>query len=304
MVNKQTNQGAISYVPCESNKVKKQTNPRTPYFRLYYQNHPQKYLASKQKHRLHLKSLKPKKPRSFFLKQREKNFLRCLDKHHIIVPILRFLKTKHPTTKNWNSPTWWCPKTIFQLLAQGYNYFTLLNKDNSYKEVRIGCIDIDVKGWTKLPTKYWTCYITANNGKIKFLFLYKDSESLKTGKGYFNDQPILDFKVSGGIMGIGSYHPNGQPYQVKGAGSLFLKNNHVFNNPYEVMHLLQQDWGIQYKTIREHFAIVKNKGKVLIKDQTPFKDESLQEQLLSLSVKGPPWPEAGKLSDNSSKTGI
>jgi hypothetical protein len=42
-------------------------------------------------------------------------------------------------------------------------------------------------------------------------------------------------------MGIGSYHPNGQPYQVKGAGSFFLKNNHIFKNPYEVMYLLKED---------------------------------------------------------------
>ncbi|CAH1770603.1 10217_t:CDS:2, partial [Entrophospora sp. SA101] len=56
----------------------------------------------------------------------------------------------------------------------------------SYKGVRIGCIDIDEKG-------------------------------LKTGKGYFQGKAILDFKISGGIMGIGSIHPNGKPYQVKGA---------------------------------------------------------------------------------------
>lgn len=110
-------------------------------------------------------------------------------------------------------------------------------------------------------------------------------------------------------MGIGSYHPNGQPYQVKGAGSFFLKNNHIFNNPYEVMHLLQQDWGIEYKTMREHFYKQKNKQKVLIKDQTPFKDKSFKEQLLSLSVKGPPWPtcqwDKGKLfKEYSSKIGI
>jgi len=42
-------------------------------------------------------------------------------------------------------------------------------------------------------------------------------------------------------MGIGSFHPNGKPYQVKGAGSFFLKNNHIFKNPYEVMELLKQD---------------------------------------------------------------
>src|SRR5690348_6594815 len=73
---------------------------RGDYFRLYYSKNKPKYLLSKQKHRAKLKSLKPQKPLSNFLKKRLHNFLRCLDKHHIIVPILRFLKTKHPTTKN------------------------------------------------------------------------------------------------------------------------------------------------------------------------------------------------------------
>ena len=123
---------------------------RKEYFRLYYSKNKPKYLLSKQKHRAKLKLLKPKKPRSFFLQTREHNFINCLDKYHITIPILRFLKTKHPTIKNWNKPNWWCPQTITQLLQQGYNYFTLLNKDNSYKGVRIGCIDIDQKGWTKI----------------------------------------------------------------------------------------------------------------------------------------------------------
>jgi len=51
---------------------------------------------------------------------------------------------------------------------------------------------------------------------------------------------------------------------------------------------LQAKVGIEYKTIREHFFIVKNKEKVLIKDQNPFKGQALKEQLFSLSVKGPP----------------
>ena len=285
-------------------KPKTKGTPRKEYFRLYNQKRLPYLLTYQQNHRQQLKALKPQKPLSSFLKKRLHNFLRCLNKHHIIVPILRLLKTKHPIIKGWNKPNWWCPQTIFQLLQQGQNYFTLLNKDNSYKGVRIGCIDIDTKGWTKIPTKYWTCYITANNGKIKLLFLYRDNENLKTGKGYFQDQPILDFKVSGGIMGIGSFHPNGQPYQVKGAGSFFLKQNHIFNNPYEVMHLLQQDWGIEYKTIREHFITQKNKQKVLIKDPNPLAGESLQEQLFSLSVKGPPWPKGEVIKKYSSKTGI
>jgi len=288
--------------PTKSSRHGKHKNPN--YQREYYLKNRQKFLTLRRiKHQKFYQS-KIKKPRSFFLQTREQNFINCLDKHHIIVPILRFLKTKHPTIKNWNKLNWWCKQTITQLLQQGQNYFTILNKDNSYKGVRIGCIDIDTKGWTKIPTKYWCCYITPNNGKIKLLFLYKDNCGLKTGKGYFKDQPILDFKVSGGIMGIGSFHPNGQPYQVKGAGSFFLKNNHIFNNPYEVMHLLQQDWGLEYKTISQHFFMQKNKQKVLIKDPNPLAGESFKEQLFSLSVKGPPWPKGEVIKKYSSKRGI
>ena len=58
-------------------------------------------------------------------------------------------------------------------------------------------------------------------------------------------------------MGIGSFHPNGKPYQVKGAGSFFLKNNHIFKNPYEVVELLKEDFGIEYKSIKEHFSYAK-----------------------------------------------
>jgi hypothetical protein len=73
------------------------------------------------------------------------------------------------------------------------------------------------------------------------LFLYKDNQGLKTGKGYFQGEAILDFKISGGIMGIGSIHPNGKPYVLKGAGSFFLQGNRVFNSPKEVIELLKQD---------------------------------------------------------------
>lgn len=223
----------------------------------YYAKNKQKYLLANQKYRAKLKAQKSPKPRSPFLLKREQSFINCLNKHHITVPIPRSLKTKHPIIKGWNKPNWWWQTKITDLLNQGYNYFTLLNKDNSYKGVRIGCIDIDQKGWTKIPTKYWCCYISADNGKIKLLFLYEDNEGLKTGKGYFKGKPILDFKISGGIMGIGSFHPNGKPYQVKGAGSFFLKNNHIFKNPYEVMQLLKQDFGIEYKIYEQTFCLSK-----------------------------------------------
>jgi hypothetical protein len=42
-------------------------------------------------------------------------------------------------------------------------------------------------------------------------------------------------------MGLGSIHPNGKPYSLKGAGSLFLANNKIFNSPHEVVELLKQD---------------------------------------------------------------
>lgn len=64
-------------------------------------------------------------------------------------------------------------------------------------------------------------------------------------------------------MGIGSFHPNGKPYQVKGAGSFFLKNNYVFKNPYEIIALLKQDFGIEIKSIREHFIYTKTIEKVI-----------------------------------------
>jgi hypothetical protein len=51
---------------------------------------------------------------------------------------------------------------------------------------------------------------------------------------------------------------------------------------------LQAKVGIEYKTISQHFFMQKNKQKVLIKDPNPLAGESLQAQLFSLSVKGPP----------------
>ena len=227
------------------------------YWHTYNKKRHEYLLNKQQERRAKLKLSKPPKPQSLFLQKRQQKFINCLDKHHLVVPVPRSLKIKHPIIQGWNKPNWWWKEKIPQLLAKGHNYFTLLNKDGSYKGVRIGCIDIDEKGWTKIPTKYWCCYISANNGKIKLLFLYEDNCGLKTGKGYFQGKAILDFKISGGIMGIGSIHPNGKPYQVKGAGSFFLRNNFVFQSPQEVIELLKQDWGIEIKSMREHFIYTK-----------------------------------------------
>jgi hypothetical protein len=95
------------------------------------------------------------------------------------------------------------------------------------------------------------------------LFLYRDNCGLKTSKGYFQEKPLLDFKISGGIMGVGSIHPNGKPYQVKGVGSFFLLNNKIFNSPYEVAELLKQDWGIEILSIREQFIKQKERENSL-----------------------------------------
>jgi hypothetical protein len=73
------------------------------------------------------------------------------------------------------------------------------------------------------------------------LFLYRDNNGLKTSAGYYQGKKILDFKISGGIMGLGSIHPNGKPYSLKGAGSFFLQNNQIFNSPQEVIKLLKRD---------------------------------------------------------------
>lgn len=250
----EVSQASVNQTEClQIKKTSKHGKHKEGYFAFYYQKNKQKYLLSQQKHRTKIKTKKPLKLRSLFSLNREKNLLSCLNKHHITVPVPRFLKVKHPIIQGWNKPNYWYKETIFELLKKGWNYFTLLNKDKSYQGVRIGCIDIDEKGWTKLPTKYWCCYISAGNGKIKLLFLYRDNRGLKTSAGYFQDQKILDFKISGGIMGLGSIHPNGKPYSLKGAGSFFLQNNKVFNSPHEVIELLKQDWGIEVLSIKEHF---------------------------------------------------
>jgi len=62
----------------------------------YYSQNKQKYLLANQKYRAKLKAKKEPKTRSLFLIQREKNFIRCLDKHHLVVPVPRSLKIKHP----------------------------------------------------------------------------------------------------------------------------------------------------------------------------------------------------------------
>jgi len=62
----------------------------------YYAKNKERFLLAQKKYRTKLKANKPFKSRSRFLINREKNLLSCLNKHHITVPVPRFLKVKHP----------------------------------------------------------------------------------------------------------------------------------------------------------------------------------------------------------------
>ena len=95
-------------------------------------------------------------------------------------------------------------------------------------------------------------------------------------------------------MGIGSIHPNGNPYQLKGAGSFFLQNNKIFNSPYEVAELLRQDWGIEILSSREQF--------IKQKEQKNTQQEQAIESLFIPKVE-PPGNYGGKLRNNFSKIG-
>jgi len=59
---------------------------------------------------------------------------------------------------------------------------------------------------------------------------------------------------------------------------------------------LQVEIGIEYKTIREHFFIVKNKQKVLIDNIRPFNHY--------FSAREPPWLKGEVIRKCSSKIGI
>jgi hypothetical protein len=89
----------ISYT-AKQEKSKRHGKHKENYFTSYYSKNKQKYLLANQKYRTKLKSNNPPKPTSFFLKTRQNNLLSCLNKHHITVPVPRFLKIKHPIIKN------------------------------------------------------------------------------------------------------------------------------------------------------------------------------------------------------------
>jgi hypothetical protein len=100
MASNTINQEIVSQTDFLITQKKKKDRHKRGYFNLYYQKNKQKYSLANQKYRLKKQANKPIKSASFFQINREKNFLTCLNKHHVIVPVPRFLKIKHPIIKN------------------------------------------------------------------------------------------------------------------------------------------------------------------------------------------------------------
>jgi hypothetical protein len=87
---------ALTTTCSQSLQKSKHGQHKKDYFAFYYQKNKQKYLLAQQKYRTKLKANKPVKSHSLFSINRQKNLLSCLNKHHITVPVPRFLKIKHP----------------------------------------------------------------------------------------------------------------------------------------------------------------------------------------------------------------
>jgi hypothetical protein len=91
----------------EKQKISKHGKHKNPnYHRDYYLKNRQKLLLKRKLRHSQTYQKKPPKPRSLFSLKREKNLLSCLNKHHIIVAVPRFLKVKHPIIRGWNSPNY------------------------------------------------------------------------------------------------------------------------------------------------------------------------------------------------------
>ena len=284
--------------------AKKSNPPRKEYFRLYYTKNKQKYLSAQQNRRQKLKSLKPKKSLSFFQQLKLKQLLKLLVNHCSFVPVAP--KLKHPVIKNWNALNYWYSKKIdLNNLERG----CVRIYKNQWKDCAIIWLDIDCRKWTKLAKQLRCGYIKSPKGHIRIPIPIKDLQGYKTGTLYYQNQKIGDAKLSGEVMLPGNAYYDKQGnflgyYEYKAWGTFFPFNNKIWSNVEELLGFLQAKVGIDYKSIAKHLFVVKNKGKVLIKDLNPLAGESLQEQLFSLSVKGPPWPNGKVIRKYSSKIGI
>ena len=71
-------------------------NKTKHYWHTYNKKRHEYLLNKQQERRAKLKLSKPPKPQSLFLQKRQQKFINCLDKHHLVVPVPRSLKIKHP----------------------------------------------------------------------------------------------------------------------------------------------------------------------------------------------------------------
>lgn len=98
----------------------------------------------------------------------------------------------------------------------------VLGLKNSYKDYRLGCIDIDVKGYTNLFR--YKMYVSNRIGSVHFYFLYRNKDvKSETGKKCVKVNDFkADFKVNGYVMSPLSLHRTGRLYEIKGMGDLFI----------------------------------------------------------------------------------
>jgi hypothetical protein len=253
----------------------------------YYQENKQKFLLAKQKYRAKLKANKPAKLPSPFQQTKQIQLLKLLVNQKSFVPVPQ--KLKHPIIKNWNADNYWYKSKLDKdNLPRGCVRIHQDNWNNCY----IGWLDIDQKGWTKIAKKLRCGYVKSPKGHIRIPVPVRSLGGLKTGTLYYQGEKIGDAKLTGEVMlpGNAYYDKEGKflgYYEYKAWGTFFPLNNRIWKNTGEFFEILKQDFGIEYKTIREHFFVQKIKQKVLMGDEFLFKDKSF------ISVKGPPWQKLG-----------
>ena len=245
----------------------------------YYTKNQAKYLLAQKRYRAKLKANQPPKPLSEFQQNKQKQLLKLLVNHRSFIPVPT--KLKHPIIKNWNADNYWYkPKIDLNNLERGCVRIFQDNWNNCF----IGWLDIDCKKWTKIAKKYACGYVKSPKGHIRIPFLFKNKNQEKTGTLYYQNQKIGDAKISGEVMlpGNAYYDKSGKflgYYEWKHWGTFFPKQNHIFKNPTEFWELLKQDFGIEYKSISQHFYYQKTLTE---NDYTPL-------ELYNIPVKEPPW---------------
>ena len=261
------------------NLVNKHDKHKPNYYVQYYAKNKSKYLLAQQKYRLKLKANKPVKTLSEFQQTKTNLLLKLLVNQKSFVPVPT--KLKHPIIKNWNADNYWYKSKLdFNNLKRGCVRIHQDNWNNCY----IGWLDIDHKKWTKIAKKYACGYVKSPKGHIRIPFLFKNKNQEKTGTLYYQNQKIGDAKISGEVMlpGNSYYDKNGKflgYYEYKAWGTFFPKQNYIFETPAEFWGLLKNDFGIEYKSVREHFAW----RKIITENDY----NTIQKVLFS--VREPPW---------------